>query len=286
MQKQFLIQRMRGFVFIVMIANPFFLIAQSKVDKNVALHAEADTLLAREDYAGALVVLNKIIDKSKLTTDADYQVLYKRAFCYYGLEEFGDALRDVNRYIEKVPDDQGKLLRIYINQELENYDDLLKDLNEFIASNPGNPELLRWRASIFMESERYAEAQKDIRLLLAYQSSPELKAYLGLAYYYQENADSALVIFDEVIAENPEYFETYLYASSLALEQGANALALQYIEAGFKIDSTNLTLLFYKGVALVDDEKIDEGCRCLVKAFERGMDDAGDYLKGYCYGAD
>ena len=177
-------------------------------------------------------------------------------------------------------------MRAYINQELEDYDAQLKDLNEFIIANPGNPELLRWRASVFMDMERYTEARKDLRLLLQYQPSPELKAYLGLSYYYQDDPDSAIVIFDEVIASNPEYTEAYLYASSLSLEQEAYDLALNYIDRGLKIDPANHTLLFYKGVALVEEEKTDEGCKCLTQAFNEGMDDAADYLKNYCYGVE
>lgn len=282
-----MIRRIRGLAFIMfLMASPFFVSAQSTPNKNESILVQADTLLGRQDYAGALALYDKIIEKSKLVSDEDYQVLYKRAFCYYGLGKFDNALKDVNQYLQRVPDEQGKLLRAYINQELGNLEAQLEDLNEFIDANPGNPDLLRWRASVLMEFERYAEAQKDIRLLLKYQTSPELKAYLGLTYYYQNNPDSALIIFDEVIAANPDYLQTYLYAASLALEEGAYDLALQYINAGLKFDGTNLTLLFYKGIALVENEKIEEGCRCLTKAFSEGMDDAGDYLKSYCYGVE
>lgn len=244
---------------------------------------QADTLLGRQDYAGALPLLNKIIEKSKLATDADYEVLYKRAFCYYGLGRFEDALTDVNDFLKKIPNDQARLLRAYINQELENYEAQLEDLNSFIAASPGNPDLLRWRASVFMETERYDEAKKDITQLLEYQESPDLKAYLGLIYYYQDKPDSALVIFNEVIAKNPEYLQPYLYAASLTLEEEVYDLAINYTNAGLKIEPDNITLLFYKGIALIESEKQVEGCRCLTKAFAGGMDDAGDYLKSYCY---
>lgn len=286
MQKQFWIQRIKGFVFILMMTSPFLVCAQVNSGKNAALLVQADTLMGRQDYEGALSIFNKVLAKSKLVSDDDYKVLYKRAFCYYSLTKFEDALKDVNQYLQKVPDEQAKLLRAYINQELGNFDAQLADLNEFIAGNPGNPDLLRWRASVLMESERYAEAEKDIRLLLQVQPGPELKAYLGLIYYYQNNPDSALTIFDEVIAENPEYPQTYLYSTSLALEEEAYDLALQYVNKGLALDPGNLSLLFYKGIALVEKENLNEGCRCLTKAFAGGVDDASDYLKGYCYGVE
>ena len=43
------------------------------------------------------------------------------------------------------------------------------------------------------------------------------------------------------------------------------------------------SLLFYKGIALVESDQKIEGCRCLTKAFNLGIDDVGDYLKEYCY---
>jgi len=269
-----------------MLISPVFLAAQSDKSKNVDIMAQADTLLAKEDFTGALALYNKIIDKSKTVSDEDISVFYKRAFCYYGLERFDQALKDINQYIEKKPDDQAKLLRAYINQELGNYEDQLKDLNQFITAHPENLELLQWRASVFMEMENYKDAQKDIKVILKHQDSPELKSYLGLTYYYLNDADSALTLFDEVIAQDPNHIQTYLYAASLTLEQDAFELALQYVEQGLKKDPTNNTLLFYKGIALVETEKVTEGCRCLTKVFAAGFDDAGDYLKSYCYGVD
>ncbi len=267
-----------------MMAFSFLVSAQSTPKKNESLILQADTLLQQQDFAGALALYTKIIEKTKPVNADDYRVIYKRAYCYYALGDFDNALSDINRFIQQVPDEQAKLMRAYINQELENYEAQLQDLNELLANNPGNPELLRWRASVLMESEHYAEAQKDIRKLLDYQPSPELKSYLGLSYYYQNNPDSAIAIFDEVIAGTPDYLQPYLYAASLALEEEAFDLALEYINQGLSIDPANLTLLFYKGIALVENDKTDEGCKCITKAFAGGIDDAADYLKNYCYG--
>jgi tetratricopeptide (TPR) repeat protein len=286
MNNLFFIRRFAGILLLLVLISPVFLAAQADKSKNGASMAQADTLLAREDFAGALAIYNKIIDKSKTLSDEEFSAYYKRAFCYYGLEQFDQALKDINHYIQKKPEDQAKLLRAYINQELGNYEDQLKDLNEFITAHPENLELLQWRASVLMEMENYKDAQKDIRQLLKYQNSPELKSYLGLTYYYLNDPDSALMIFDEVIAIDPNHMQTYLYATSLSLEQEAYELALRYVEQGLKKDPTNNTLLFYKGIALVETDKVTEGCRCLTKVFAAGFDDAGDYLKSYCYGVD
>jgi tetratricopeptide (TPR) repeat protein len=283
MQK-FLAQNLQiGLIFIALM-SPFFAYTQSKDDDRTR-EVEADTLLNRQEYSAALPLYDALIRTSNPSTEEEYRLYYKRAVCYYGLQNFAEALTDVNKYIEKYPQEQAKLLRAYIHQELENVEAQLADINDLLSKNPESTELLQWRASVYMEAEKYAEAQKDIQKLLAYQASPQLKSYLGLAYYYQNNADSALILFDEAISEDATFLQTYIYAASLCMDEGAYEMALTYIEKGLRVEPSNMTLIFYKGVAMVETEQVDEGCRCLTKAFNNGMDDVGDYLKQYCYGA-
>lgn len=277
MQKKSVIIKTTGLIIILMMSS-FFSFAQQS-DQEI----KADTLLAREDFANALALYNKILDKSKPKTEEEYQLFYKRALCYYGLENFAEALKDITTLIDKYPKPQAKLLRAYINQALEDYDAQLVDLNELMSLNPDNPEMLQWRASVLMESEKYEEAQRDIRKLLQYQSNPQLKSYLGLTYYYQDNPDSALIMFDEIIQEDPNFVQSYVYAASLCLDESAYELALNYINKGLQRQPSNSTLLFYKGIALVETDEEIEGCRCLTKAFNAGIDDVGEYLKEYCY---
>jgi len=254
-----------------------------KVDERVV---QADTLMARDDFAGALALYTKVIESSRLATPQEAHVLYKRAYCYYSLERFSDALTDVNRYIEKTDDLQAVLLRAYVFQGLGRTDDQLNDINRLAQNNPDNLDLLRWRASVLMDAEKYKDARRDLQKIMMIDRSPEIAGYLGLTYYYDNDPDSALIIFDKVLASHPGHAQTYVYAASLALEEESFPLALSYIDKGLQRDPANNTLLFYKGIALVESEKTDEGCRCLARAFAAGTDDAGDYLKQYCYGGE
>lgn len=280
MQNRIVTSTYTGLIIIMMMSS-FFSYAQPS-----AAEIEADTLVSQQNYEGALDLYNKVIDKIKPDSEEEYQLYYKRAVCHYGLQNFEEALKDINTVIEKYPQPQAKLLRAYIYQELENYEAQLTDLNELLTLNPDNVEMIQWRASVLMESGKYDEAQKDIRKLLQYQSSPDLKSYLGLTYYYQSNPDSALIIFDEVIKEDPNFVQSYLYAASLCLDEEAYELALTYINKGLQTEPSNPTFQFYKGIALVESDQQKEGCRCLTKAFQAGIDDVADYLKQYCYGAD
>ncbi len=269
---------------IILLTSPFFMFGQSKQAANAALEIQADTLLDRQDFEGALKLYSKIVKKSKFKSDDEFSILYKRAYCYYTLKRFDEALVDLNRYLKKIPNEQAKILRLYVNQGLGDNDALLVDLNTLITERPESAELLRWRLSVRMESEEYKEAQQDIRKLLSIQDDPDLKGYLGLTYYYLENPDSALIIFDQIIEQDPSNIQTYLYAGSILLEEEAYDASLNYINKGLKLEPTNATLLYYKGAALVEKEDFAEGCRCLNKAFTNGIDDAGGYLQDYCYG--
>jgi len=262
--------------------SSFFAVAQQQ--GRAALETEADTLAARKDFDGAIALYSKILQKSSFTDESDYIVLHKRAFAYYSAEEFDAALTDVNKYLGKYPTDgQAKLLLMYIYQGQEKFDLLLKALDEFAAGRRGDPAIDRWRTSILIEAGRYPEARTVIRKMLRLQEDPEVHAYLGLTYVYEQRPDSAKIVFDQVIAKEPTYVQTYLFAGSMCIDEKAYGLALKYIDAGLKQEPGNVTLLFYKGMALVEDDQLKAGCSILTKAFHAGFDDAVDYLKEYCY---
>ncbi|MEJ7643961.1 MAG: tetratricopeptide repeat protein [Chryseolinea sp.] len=279
------IHRLLLFFITVTVTVPSLVNGQTPKGKEQEI-TEADTFMQREDYAGALAIYNKLLEKSKFSSDEDFTLLYKRAYAFYGAGKFNEALVDINRFLAKTPDPQAKLLRAYINQELGDSEAQLKDLNEFIGTTPDNLELIRWRASVLMTMEKYADARRDIRKILAQDPNPDIQGYLGLSYYYDNQPDSALTIFDEAISSNPANAQSYIYAASLALEEETYEMALQYINKGLTAEPANTTLMFYKGIALVQDEKTEDGCRCLSKAFNAGVDDAGEYLKSFCYGVE
>lgn len=276
---------LRAGLIIVMVISSSFLWAQdrAKIEK---WSVQADTLMNRQDFEGALKLLNKIIAESKLKTDDDYLALYNRALSYFSLSRYDEALKDVNQYIAKFPEQHALMLRIYIYQEKGDEVSQMRDLDKLVADNPQNVELLQWRISAMMDAGKYDVARKDIKTLMTMGSSPELTLYLGFTYYYEDKADSALAIFDQVIKESPGSRDGYLYAGSLCIEQEAYELALTYLNRGLEKFPSDGQLLFYKGLALVELERTQEGCRCLTKAFNAGFDDAADYLKQSCYGLD
>jgi tetratricopeptide (TPR) repeat protein len=272
----------RILVFLIISISAF---GQKSGNKIGTTEVQADTLLNRQDFIGALKLYNKVL-KAKKSKEPDF-ILYKRAICYYSLGEFEKALKDLAIFLPAYPTfPQGKLLRAFVNRELGDAKAQLEDINELLAQNPYSVDLIRWKAGILIELEEYRQA-RDILQNLAYRErDEEIELYLGLAYYYLENPDSALLHFDEAIGLNGGYVPAYVYAASLCVEQAAYDLALTYCNLGLRLDSQNVDLILDKGIALVEKGNLDDGCSCLAQAFYQGADGAKGYLTEYCYNAD
>lgn len=248
------------------------------------MEAEGDTLLNRQDFAGAIKIYNNVIELSKLKDTESKGVLYKRAICFYSTGEFQKALDDLQVFIPEFPGfPRAKLLRAFVNRELGNTQAQLDDINDLLSFNPTNPDLLKFKASIFLESEKYEEAKATLLDLQKVVNDEEIETQLGFIYTNLNQVDSAFTHFDSALAINGGYSPAYMYISSLCLDQGAYDMALTYVDLGLRLEPDNATLQFYKGIALAETKNLTEGCRFLAKAFYAGMDQAGDYLKQYCY---
>ncbi len=249
------------------------------------LETEADTLLNNQRFSEAVAKYNKVIaeQKKKKYTGASL-ALYKRAICYYYLQVFTKALADLNIFIPANPSFyEARLLRAFIYRELDETGKQLEDLNNILAGDPWNTDLLRWRAGVLLEQGNYEEAKADLLKVKEIQTDEEVELYLGLAWYYLDNPDEALDQFNKAIELNGGYAPAYQYAGILCVEQEAYTAALGYLNLALRLEPDNYQVILYKGIALVEAGKTDEGCRLLNKAFYAGVDDAAGYLMEFCY---
>lgn len=270
------------FLFAVMLTT---LSAYAQDPKSQEWETEADTLMSREDFAGAAKLYTKVIDASKLKEKADYRALYKRGVAFYSQGDFKNAVSDMDRFIPEFQQSyQARILRALCYRELGDIDKQLVDVEEALTLSGGDPQILKWRAGLLIEKEQFNQAIEDLLTVRLMQDDPEVELNLGFAYYSTENIDSALVAINKAIELEATFLPAYLYGGSFSLENGQYELAIKYLNIALMLEPTNVNAMFYKGVALVELKKEDEGCSCLRKAFYAGQDDAGDYLKQYCYG--
>jgi len=247
--------------------------------------SEGDTLMSQQRYAEATNAYTRIIDGTKLSEKGDYNALYKRAICQYYTEGQHDmALADVDKFIKEFPYvPQSHILRALIYRIKEDADKQIEDLNIAIQMQAANPGLLKWRAGLLLDKQEYEKARADAKMAILFQDDPEAEAYLAFAQFNLNNPDSALLAINKAIELDYSYAPAYLYAGSFCIQSSEYDLALKYLNLGMRVDPENPALLFYKGVALVELEKIDEACSCLNKAFYMGYDDASGYIEEYCY---
>lgn len=249
-----------------------------------AWEVEADTLMNRQNYEGAIKLYSKIVNESKLKSKENYRPLYKRAIGYYSSGNLPNALKDISQFIPEFPQNyQAHILRALIYQQMGDAEKQLLDLDKAIELQSSNAELIRWRGGLLLEKGEFNRAKRDFLIARSAQDDPELETNLGLAYYSLEKPDSALISLNKSIELDATYEPAYLYAGSFCLELEKFELGLKYLNLALLINPENVNALFYKGVALVELKKTDEGCRCLSKAFKAGQDDAADYLKQHCY---
>ena len=244
----------------------------------------ADTLMNHQDFEGAIKLYSKAIKSSRLQDKPAYSMLYKRAVCYYSTRQFDASLQDIEVFMEEYPNlFQAHLLKAFVYRETNDAAGQLKALNGALSLHPGDPGLVKWRSSLYLGEGKYQEAKEGLHVVRAVQDDPEVEMSLGFAYYNLEQVDSAFVSINKAIELEPTYLPAYLYGGSFGLQEGNNELALKYLEVALRLDPENLNALFYKGIALLELDRVDEGCSLLAKAFYAGEDDAGDYLKEKCY---
>ncbi|MFM8913046.1 MAG: tetratricopeptide repeat protein [Flammeovirgaceae bacterium] len=246
------------------------------------LEAEADTLMQQEQFEKAEQRYTNIIagNAEKLNP----KLYYKRGVCRYYLGLFESAIQDVGLFLKQVPEaGQAYILRGLCYRQMGDLDNQLSDIEKASELQIGNPQLIKWRGSLYVEKGEYAKGKDDLLLARTFEDDAELETTLGMAYSGLGNTNEAIKCFNQSIVLDVNYPPAYLYAGTMLMEAGKHADALLYFELLLRLVPDNESALFYKGMSLVELKREKEGCSCLRKAFDKGQDDALDYLKEYCY---
>lgn len=253
-------------------------------DKIQSWSAEAQTLMQREQFEAALRLYDNIIEATDKDDPAHREAQYNRIVCLYSLEDLDTALEEINSFIGENPGViQGKVLRAFIYRDMGDTQAQLQDVSDLVAMNPLNADLIKWQAYLLIQEEEYDSARAQLHMASRIKTDAETELYLGMTHYFTDDPDSALYHFDNAIDLQPDAFPALMYASAVCLDQSAYELALSYLDKAALLDPTNLSVVFYKGIALTETGQRDEGCRYLSRAFYGGEDAAGAYLEHKCF---
>ncbi len=262
----------------------FVFICSSTFAQSNQLEAKADTLMEQRQFEKAIDLYSSVIKTSGLKEKSDYRPVYKRAIAYYYSENFDLSLKDLDMFIAQYPQvSQAHILRAFIFGQIGEQEKQVESIDRAFELQPDNLELVKWRGSIQIQRGEYAKAKSDLLMVRSVMDDAELETNLALAYYSMEQADSAFQCINKSIELEPAYEPAYLYAGSFSLELEQYQRGIEYLDLALLLNSENSNAWLYKGMALIQLKRTDEGCRLLTKAFNAGEDDAADYLKEYCY---
>ena len=283
---------MRIRVLFVLLICSLPLVAQRPAETQIRQWAEeAGQKMQDQDFESARTLFTRIIEATRLQQPDDYQYVYRRAVCWYYLNNMDAALADLDMFrstMNHAP--QPHVLRVFVYRQLGQTRSEINTLN-FLMNLPGQgqdeqAQYLRWRAAAYLNVNQYDSARSDLRTAFRSGEDAESNGLLAFIQYRKGEMDSAMVALNHAIELDYEYIPAYRYAASFCQQEGNNELALQYALLGLRVDPTNAGLTFVRGVALVELGRIDEGCSCLNRAFYSGEEDAGYYLDQYCYSDD
>lgn len=261
--------------------------ASAQTSKWLALQATADTLFKQERYAEAQVYYTRLIKEAAKRKQApSLAIIYKRAVCYFTQEAYAEALVDIQYFIDQNPDfAQARILRGLIYRARGETAAQLPDVQAVLKLLGANAALLKWRAELYLQLEKFDSARADLLFLRRVARDPEVEANLGILYTETDQPDSARFAFERAIEEDATFLPAYLYLIPVLLELEAYEDALTYLRLVRSIDPANAQWIFYQGVAWAETGRVEAACSAFRRAFAAGIDQASAYLQEYCWQA-
>lgn len=198
--------------------------------------------LDERDYKKAEDSFRKEVDEH---SENGYAYLYL-AHLQLRNDEYGKALASIDNALKYIPkkDKHYKGACYYkragIYRALEKYDEAIADFTLAISYNPNDDDSLWERAQIYYEQDKYDLADVDYKNML--KIDPNLPAaYMGLGRneVSRKNYESAIDIFDNVIALYSEYSRAYAFRAEAYVGLKKYMEAASDVVKALEIDGDN-----------------------------------------------
>lgn len=165
-------------------------------------------------------------------------------------------------------------------EALEGVDSTLLKLNSAIARNPKEPEVYYNRALYWQEQDDIKQALADLKSALLLDTLNGNYFYtLGELYFKM----GALVEADDAMGvaykRNPQLVKAYIKRGEFAFYQKYYDQAMQYINAGLKIDVNNADGYFWKGMVYLEQKNEAKALSNFLTATEQNPDHHEAYMQ-------
>jgi len=147
-------------------------------------------------------------------------ILEALARVYMQQNRYLDALRCLNRWLERAPDTVRALdWRGWLRNQLDDNGQAISDHKRVLELDPGRDAVQLRLAEILVESSRHGEALPHLEQLQARQpDNPEVLVLLARCRIVQARSDEAQALLAAVLEAHPDHFEALFYRGKLELE--------------------------------------------------------------------
>jgi tetratricopeptide (TPR) repeat protein len=197
----------------------------SEIAVKIPYYAEVHIILAeinfgRHKYRDAIDHFDKALEYGFTDGPAEYRARIKRGTCYYKINNFQEAEKDIEQALQfNSKSIEALLLLSAVKIKMEKYPEALKTLQKANSSHPNNPEILYQIGSIYYKGNDPAFAsyfEKLFNLISGKKNHPQKyrKGFVKLAQYFYESKKYARAIaIVGGLDEKSQSYETRLLAA-------------------------------------------------------------------------
>ena len=259
--------------------------------KNIrALHLNAQTYVALENFSKALAVYEKVIELNP--TNSLY--LIEKASCYAKLEDLEKALEDYNKAVEVDPKNSYNYLKRgdFYQNYLKDYEKALADYNTGIELNPTDSDLHFSKAYVY--NDYLEDPDLALETFLNLLNFEAIEKILDNSYLYIKIADiyffkfkdleKSFLFYKKEVKRSPESYYGYLKLAEYYFFSKNNKLAefnyKKALELNPENNNLNLSFINYKYLNKNYEEVIKLSKKVIKK---EPKDPQGDYLTALSY---
>lgn len=190
--------------------------------------------------------VEKVYNESLQEDNTNYNAYFRRAYLYYGQNQYLRALSDIDNAIKFTPESEVDLLsqeyalRANIYIMINRKEEALVDMIKALEYEPTSYALLYQKANLEYELGDYSSAKEDYKRLNRI-NNRSLESFIGLARVAvkENNLGLANEYVDEAVALYPSESEAYLRRASVRQLMGNNNGAVDDIIMAIAVDKNS-----------------------------------------------
>lgn len=219
-----------------------FIVASLLFAPSVVVAQSSQSAKAKE----VVDAVEKVYNESLQEDNTNYNVYFRRAYLYYGQNQYLRALSDIDNAIKYTPESEADMLsqeyalRANIYIMTNRLQEALADISKALEYEPTSYALLYQKANIEFELGDYSSAKDDYKRLNRL-NNRSLESLIGLARVAVKESNLGLAneYVDEAVALYPSESEAYLRRASVRQLMGNNNGAVDDIIMAIAVDKNS-----------------------------------------------